>query len=118
MRKRDSKLNVPISLNAKDSNMSADSNALFNIQTFLSDMREESQRSHEALVLKVDDGFKLVVKTAADHEMADLHAFALLDKRVTEMETAHKGYVWTSRTVFGALLMFGLDFVARLWKHA
>lgn len=55
----------------------------FNIQQFLSEMRQEQKNDHDELAKKVDAGFKQLTETAASH-----------DKRISRVEEARTAIIW------------------------
>lgn len=55
----------------------------FNIQQFLSEMRQEQKKDHDELAKKVDTGFSRLTETAANH-----------DKRIARVEDARTAIIW------------------------
>lgn len=70
----------------------------FDLQSFLREMRDEQREAHEALVTKVDAGFKEASAALAKH-----------DTRITVIENLRKNVLWFASATFGALIIGGVD---------
>lgn len=69
---------------------------IFNLQTFLRDMRLEQQRDHESLSNKVDEVLEMV------------HSH---DTRITVVENTRKSMLWLGSALIVAVLGFIADMV-------
>lgn len=87
----------------------------FNIQEFLSDMREEMQSSHRDLRQNMDKGFEDVATKATaisnalrDHEAADLQVQNDLRRSIGGLTNFQKNINWFTRACIGAVIVSGI----------
>jgi hypothetical protein len=90
----------------------------FNVQAFLSEMRNEqredaesARQSHATLTTKVDEGFKAIAAVASAHELAEAKQFAEVDKRLSTVENTRRTMRWLGATVLVSLCGAVVDFL-------
>lgn len=76
----------------------------FNLQQFLSEMRQEQRDDHKELSTKVEDGFSDVKLAMSNHEIQDTIRFASIDKRLDSVENTRRSIRWLAGTVIVAAI--------------
>jgi hypothetical protein len=103
----------------------------FNLQTFLSEMRQEWREGQGVLVTRMEDGFSELTHTAhavrdelVHHTAQDVRDFEDIHARLAPLERLTSGWEssirWTIRIVIGScltgLIALGFSIITYLWK--